>query len=52
MLPKLWIVLRDGGHGNASIIHPNLLPFVSQINLHVKDGEDFYQKFFDHLRAG
>ena len=31
VLPKLWSVLRKGGFGNAVVIFPNMLPFLSKI---------------------
>lgn len=31
VLPKLWSVLKDGGSGNATVIFPNLLPFLSKV---------------------
>ncbi|KAJ7427998.1 hypothetical protein BTVI_01452 [Pitangus sulphuratus] len=31
VLPKLWTVLREGGRGLATVIYPNLLPFISKL---------------------
>jgi len=31
VLPKLWSVLKNGGNGCATIIFPNLLPFLSKV---------------------
>ncbi|ETE73486.1 E3 ubiquitin-protein ligase listerin [Ophiophagus hannah] len=31
VLPKLWTVLREGGRGLATIIYPNILPFISKL---------------------
>ena len=31
VLPKLWSFLKHGGHGNAMVIYPSLLPFLSRI---------------------
>ncbi|XP_075053231.1 E3 ubiquitin-protein ligase listerin [Mixophyes fleayi] len=53
VLPKLWTVLREGGRGLATVIFPNLLPFVSKIphdptysRLH------FYNTLFESLIQG
>ncbi|XP_053165483.1 E3 ubiquitin-protein ligase listerin [Hemicordylus capensis] len=31
VLPKLWTVLREGGRGLATVIYPNILPFISKL---------------------
>ena len=31
VLPKLWSVLKSGGSGCATMIFPNLLPFLSKV---------------------
>ena len=31
VLPKLWSVLKNGGSGCATVIFPNLLPFLSKV---------------------
>ncbi|XP_048513180.1 E3 ubiquitin-protein ligase listerin isoform X2 [Athalia rosae] len=52
ILPKLWRVLRDGGHGSASSIYPNLLPLISHFQLQNVDRIHLYTNFFDNLRKG
>ncbi|XP_031845099.2 E3 ubiquitin-protein ligase listerin [Nomia melanderi] len=52
VLPKLWRVLRSGGQCSATIVYPNLLPFISQfpklnINIH-----NLYINFFNNMRQG
>ncbi|KAF4108188.1 E3 ubiquitin-protein ligase listerin isoform X1 [Onychostoma macrolepis] len=31
MMPKLWVLLKEGGRGLATSLHPNLLPFISKL---------------------
>lgn len=52
VLPKLWRVLKDGGHGSANVIYPNLLPFISHFPIHEMDKTNLYTNFFDNLRKG
>ncbi|XP_056415439.1 E3 ubiquitin-protein ligase listerin [Hyla sarda] len=53
VLPKLWTVLREGGRGLATIIFPNLLPFISKIpNKITQPRADFYSTLFDSLIQG
>ncbi|KAJ7383932.1 listerin E3 ubiquitin protein ligase 1 [Desmophyllum pertusum] len=53
VLPKLWSVLKNGGSGCASIIFPNLLPFLSKVPSEViGSGVGFYQEFFISLQEG
>uniref|UniRef100_A0A8C5MB69 E3 ubiquitin-protein ligase listerin n=1 Tax=Leptobrachium leishanense TaxID=445787 RepID=A0A8C5MB69_9ANUR len=53
VLPKLWAVLREGGRGLATVIFPNLLPFVSRVPVHITDTRlDFYNNLFDSLVQG
>ncbi|XP_078036315.1 E3 ubiquitin-protein ligase listerin isoform X2 [Augochlora pura] len=51
-LPKLWRVLRNGGQYSASIIYPNLLPFVSQFPKFNIDVQNLYTNFFNNMRQG
>ena len=37
ILPKLWMVLRNGGFGNAATIFHNILPFLSKIPQSVRN---------------
>uniref|UniRef100_T1IH75 E3 ubiquitin-protein ligase listerin n=1 Tax=Strigamia maritima TaxID=126957 RepID=T1IH75_STRMM len=53
VLPKLWTVLQEGGNGNASVIYPNLLPFLNKIPAQVMgDPMQFYSEFFARMRKG
>jgi len=53
VLPKLWKVLREGADGNASLVFPNLLLFLSKIpTTQLTDKNTFYKKFFENLRSG
>ncbi|KAM4795349.1 E3 ubiquitin-protein ligase listerin [Rhinophrynus dorsalis] len=53
ILPKLWTVLREGGRGLATVIFPNLLPFISRIPHRITDpAMEFYSNFFNSLRQG
>ncbi|MEE6468105.1 hypothetical protein FKM82_008163 [Ascaphus truei] len=53
VLPKLWAILREGGRGLATVIFPNLLPFISKVPHQLADAEmDFYSSFFDSLSQG
>eukprot|EP00794_Sanderia_malayensis_P000162 gene162-774_t len=53
VLPKLWSILRAGGHGNATIIFPNILPFLSKIpSMVFGKGAGFFQEFFRNFRNG
>uniref|UniRef100_A0A8C1VY83 E3 ubiquitin-protein ligase listerin n=1 Tax=Cyprinus carpio TaxID=7962 RepID=A0A8C1VY83_CYPCA len=31
VMPKLWVLLKEGGRGLATSLHPNLLPFISRL---------------------
>uniref|UniRef100_A0A671QUI6 E3 ubiquitin-protein ligase listerin n=1 Tax=Sinocyclocheilus anshuiensis TaxID=1608454 RepID=A0A671QUI6_9TELE len=31
VMPKLWVLLKEGGQGLATSLHPNLLPFISKL---------------------
>ena len=52
LLPKLWRVLRNGGQCCASIIYPNLLPFISQFPKLSFDSHYLYINFFTYMREG
>lgn len=52
VLPKLWRVLRSGGQCCASIVYPNLLPFVSQFPKLSVNTDQLYVNFFDNMRQG
>ncbi|KAM4048334.1 E3 ubiquitin-protein ligase listerin [Anomaloglossus baeobatrachus] len=53
VLPKLWTVLREGGRGLATVIFPNLLPFISKVPSETTQPRmDFYNTLFDSLIQG
>ncbi|XP_071800460.1 E3 ubiquitin-protein ligase listerin-like isoform X2 [Asterias amurensis] len=53
VLPKLWVMLRNGGSGSATVIYPNLLPLLSHIPAEViGTGVEFYQELFGNLKEG
>ncbi|KAJ7418047.1 hypothetical protein WISP_61250 [Willisornis vidua] len=53
VLPKLWAVLREGGRGLATVIYPNLLPFISKIPPGiVKPKLEYFRTFFDSIIQG
>ncbi|XP_034174521.2 E3 ubiquitin-protein ligase listerin [Osmia lignaria lignaria] len=52
VLPKLWRVLRSGGQCCASVVYPNLLPFVSQFPKLNIDPHHLYMDFFSNMRQG
>ncbi|XP_015278471.1 PREDICTED: E3 ubiquitin-protein ligase listerin [Gekko japonicus] len=53
VLPKLWRVLQEGGRGLATIIYPNLLPFISKVPLDVTEPKlDFCRTFFTFIIQG
>uniref|UniRef100_A0ACB8FHJ2 Listerin E3 ubiquitin protein ligase 1 n=1 Tax=Sphaerodactylus townsendi TaxID=933632 RepID=A0ACB8FHJ2_9SAUR len=53
VLPKLWILLQEGGRGLATIIYPNLLPFISKVPDDVIEPKlDFYRTFFTSMIQG
>ncbi|KAM3869223.1 E3 ubiquitin-protein ligase listerin [Diretmus argenteus] len=52
-LPKLWVLLKEGGKGMATALHPNLMPLMSQLPQEVTDPAlDFYTTFFTSLILG
>ncbi|KAJ7997588.1 hypothetical protein DPEC_G00230570 [Dallia pectoralis] len=53
VVPKLWSLLRDGGKGLATALHPNLLPFISKLPSEVTSPHlDFYTTFYSSLIQG
>uniref|UniRef100_A0A8B9HFL6 E3 ubiquitin-protein ligase listerin n=1 Tax=Astyanax mexicanus TaxID=7994 RepID=A0A8B9HFL6_ASTMX len=53
VLPKLWVLLKEGGRGLATSLHPNLLPFISQLPGEVTDPKlDFCRTFFSSTIQG
>ncbi|KAK2580762.1 hypothetical protein KPH14_011385 [Odynerus spinipes] len=52
VLPKLWRILRGGGQCCASVVYPNLLPFLSQFPKLNIDNTTLYTNFFDSMRQG
>ncbi|XP_006267222.2 E3 ubiquitin-protein ligase listerin [Alligator mississippiensis] len=53
VLPKLWIILREGGRGLATVIYPNLLPFISKVPPGIMEPKlDFYRAFFSSIIQG
>nr|XP_006628262.1 PREDICTED: E3 ubiquitin-protein ligase listerin isoform X1 [Lepisosteus oculatus] len=52
-LPKLWLLLKEGGKGLATVLHPNLLPFISKLPSEVIDPKlEFYNTFFTSIILG
>ncbi|XP_044298639.1 E3 ubiquitin-protein ligase listerin [Varanus komodoensis] len=53
VLPKLWALLREGGRGLATIIYPNLLPFISKIPHSMTEPKlEFLTVFFTSIIQG
>uniref|UniRef100_W5KT23 E3 ubiquitin-protein ligase listerin n=1 Tax=Astyanax mexicanus TaxID=7994 RepID=W5KT23_ASTMX len=53
VLPKLWVLLKEGGRGLATSLHPNLLPFISQLPGEVTNPKlDFCRTFFSSTIQG
>ncbi|KAG7213022.1 hypothetical protein KM043_002357 [Ampulex compressa] len=52
VLPKLWRVLKNGGQNCATIVYPNLLPFISQFPKLKIDTNNLYTNFFNNMREG
>ncbi|KAJ8266659.1 hypothetical protein GJAV_G00133160 [Gymnothorax javanicus] len=53
VLPKLWGLLREGGRGLATVLHPNLLPFISKLPQEVTHPKlEFYNTFFTSIIQG
>ncbi|KAM4904746.1 E3 ubiquitin-protein ligase listerin [Sylvia borin] len=53
VLPKLWTVLREGGRGLATVIYPNLLPFISKVPPDVVEPKlEYFRVFFSSIIQG
>ncbi|KFQ04198.1 E3 ubiquitin-protein ligase listerin, partial [Leptosomus discolor] len=53
VLPKLWTVLREGGRGLATVIYPNLLPFISKVPPGVAEPKlEYFRTFFSSIIQG
>ncbi|KAI1242343.1 hypothetical protein IHE44_0005877 [Lamprotornis superbus] len=53
VLPKLWTVLREGGRGLATVIYPNLLPFISKVPPDVVEPKlEYFRVFFSSVIQG
>ncbi|XP_076246293.1 E3 ubiquitin-protein ligase listerin [Calliopsis andreniformis] len=52
VLPKLWHVLQNGGQCCASVVYPNLLPFISQFPKFNINTCNLYTHFFNNMRQG
>ncbi|XP_071956221.1 E3 ubiquitin-protein ligase listerin-like [Antedon mediterranea] len=53
VLPKLWVLLKSGGKGSATVIYPNLLPLLSQLPAATfGQGIGFFQEFFGNMKTG
>ncbi|XP_059674823.1 E3 ubiquitin-protein ligase listerin isoform X2 [Gavia stellata] len=53
VLPKLWTVLREGGRGLATVIYPNLLPFISKVPPGIAEPKlEYLRTFFSSIIQG
>ncbi|RLW03261.1 hypothetical protein DV515_00006535 [Chloebia gouldiae] len=53
VLPKLWAVLREGGRGLATVIYPNLLPFISKVPPDVVEPKlEYFRVLFSSIIQG
>ncbi|KAL2094366.1 hypothetical protein ACEWY4_009085 [Coilia grayii] len=53
VMPKLWVLLKEGGRGLATALHPNLLPFISKLPEEITTPSlDFYSTFFTNVILG
>ncbi|KAM9020815.1 E3 ubiquitin-protein ligase listerin [Ara ararauna] len=53
VLPKLWAVLREGGRGLATVIYPNLLPFISKVPPGIAEPKlEYFRTFFSSIIQG
>ncbi|XP_072514427.1 E3 ubiquitin-protein ligase listerin [Salminus brasiliensis] len=53
VLPKLWVLLKEGGRGLATALHPNMLPFISKLPGAITDPKlDFCRTFFSSIIEG
>ncbi|XP_068600675.1 E3 ubiquitin-protein ligase listerin [Brachionichthys hirsutus] len=52
-LPKLWVLLKEGGKGMAKALHPSLMPLLSKLPQEVTEPTlDFYTVFFTSFIQG
>ncbi|XP_056103772.1 E3 ubiquitin-protein ligase listerin [Rhinichthys klamathensis goyatoka] len=53
MMPKLWVLLKEGGRGLATSLHPNLLPFISKLPAEVTQPDlEFSRTFLTSVIQG
>ncbi|KAI7793222.1 putative E3 ubiquitin-protein ligase listerin [Triplophysa rosa] len=53
VMPKLWVLLKEGGRGLATSLHPNLLPFISKLPAEVTQPYlDFSRTFLTSVIQG
>ncbi|XP_063203186.1 E3 ubiquitin-protein ligase listerin [Chroicocephalus ridibundus] len=53
VLPKLWTMLREGGRGLATVIYPNLLPFISKVPPGIAEPKlEYFRTFFGSIIQG
>ncbi|KAF7701263.1 E3 ubiquitin-protein ligase listerin [Silurus meridionalis] len=53
VLPKLWPLLKEGGRGLATSLHPNMLPFISKLPREVTEPKlDFCSMFLSSIIQG
>ncbi|CAH1799497.1 unnamed protein product [Owenia fusiformis] len=55
MVPKLFVLFKQGGSGNAVSVFPNILPFLSKLPddvIGTDRGERFYNQFFSNMIIG
>lgn len=50
VLPQLWSLLNEAGKGNAQVIYPCILPFLSKFPKEVISNESFLSQFFTTLK--
>ncbi|XP_056322426.1 E3 ubiquitin-protein ligase listerin isoform X1 [Danio aesculapii] len=53
VMPKLWVLLKEGARGLATSLHPNLLPFISKLPAEVKQPDlEFSRTFLTSIIEG
>ncbi|KAK9968251.1 hypothetical protein ABG768_002585 [Culter alburnus] len=53
VMPKLWVLLKEGGRGLATSLHPNLLPFISKLPAEVTQPDlEFSRTFLTSVIQG
>uniref|UniRef100_W4VS17 E3 ubiquitin-protein ligase listerin n=1 Tax=Corethrella appendiculata TaxID=1370023 RepID=W4VS17_9DIPT len=52
--PKLWKVLKSGSGGNAAVVFPHMLPFISKFSREIlaENLLKFYGTFFENVKQG